>query len=203
MNVVALLDEIRREIDVLEHPFYARWRAGELTRDELALYAGEYRHAVRALAEASVSAARDAPSLERHAAEETSHVDLWEQFAGSLEASERTPLAESTECAQAWIAGEDLLERLAVLYAIEASQPAIAQTKLEGLVGHYGFTAEGPATEYFRLHATLDTEHAAQERALIEQLPTDRAAAERMTRRAQDALTGYWRLLDGVVVSST
>src|SRR3712207_8594715 len=48
-----------------------------------------------------------------------------------------------------------LLERLAVLYAGEASQPAISQTKLEGLVEHYGMD-EGPATAYFALHTKRD-----------------------------------------------
>lgn len=205
MTVVARLDEVRREIDVLEHPFYTRWRAGELTQAELTLYAGQYRHAVRALAQASIAAAEQggehARMLGRHAAEEVAHIELWDGFADAVHArSDAQPLLETTDCVAAWTAGADLLERLAVLYAIEASQPQIAQTKLAGLVDHYGFTAEGPAAGYFSLHATLDTAHAAQERGLIQQLATAEAA-ERMTRSAHDALTGYWRLLDGVVAA--
>jgi pyrroloquinoline quinone (PQQ) biosynthesis protein C len=61
------------------------------------------------------------------------------------------PLPETTACAEDWTAGDDLLERLAVLYAVEASQPAISQTKLDGLLAHYGMQAEGPATAYFRV----------------------------------------------------
>ena len=72
-----------------------------------------------------------------------------------------------------------------MLYAIEASQPAIAKTKLEGLVERYGYTAEGPAVEYFELHAKLDVEHARQARELIAELMSEdeaqaRAQAERM-----------------------
>ncbi len=57
MDFFAELDAVRERWNVLEHPFYTRWSAGELTLDELALYAGQYRHAVTALAQASANAA--------------------------------------------------------------------------------------------------------------------------------------------------
>jgi pyrroloquinoline-quinone synthase len=52
MNLIERLDEARSRWNVLDHPFYRRWEAGELTRTDLAFYAGEYRHAVTALADA-------------------------------------------------------------------------------------------------------------------------------------------------------
>jgi pyrroloquinoline-quinone synthase len=220
MDVIARIDQARHECDVLEHPFYQRWSAGELSVEELAFYAGEYRHAVVALAQASDSVAAKADpdrraGLERHAAEEHSHVALWDAFAaatltaeGTADAiaestTERSPLRETRDCTRAWTAGEDALEHLAVLYAIEASQPAIALTKLEGLVERYGYTAEGPAVEYFELHAKLDVEHARQARELIAELMSEdeveaQAQAERMIARASAALQGNWELLDGV-----
>jgi pyrroloquinoline-quinone synthase len=216
MDVLARLDEARSEINVLEHPFYQRWSAGELSAQELGLYAGEYREAVVALARASSLAAQKAapqyaPSLTRHAAEEAQHVDLWDQFA--CETGERAGgaptsgtalgvLAETDDCAAAWTAGERLLEHLAVLYAIEASQPEIAQTKLEGLSEHYGYRPEGPAVEYFTLHERLDREHARQARELITELMTDvdddDELVDLMVERARAALLGNWVLLDGV-----
>jgi pyrroloquinoline-quinone synthase len=211
MDVIARIDQARRECDVLEHPFYQRWSAGELSAEELAFYAGEYRHAVVALAQASDSVAAKADpdrraGLERHAAEEHSHVALWDAFADAVageDVAERSPLSETDACIRAWTAGEDALEHLAVLYAIEASQPAIAKTKLEGLVERYGYAAEGPAVEYFELHSKLDVEHARQARELIaESMSEDeaqaRAQADRMVRRATAALRGNWELLDGV-----
>jgi pyrroloquinoline-quinone synthase len=211
MDVIARIDQARRECDVLEHPFYQRWSAGELSAEELAFYAGEYRHAVVALAQASDSVAAKADpdrrvGLERHAAEEHSHVALWDAFADAAAGEgvcERSPLSETGACTRAWTAGEDALEHLAVLYAIEASQPAIARTKLEGLVERYGYTAEGPAVEYFELHAELDVEHARQARELIAELMSEdevqaRAQTERMVQRATAALRGNWELLDGV-----
>ena len=212
MDVIARIDQARRECDVLEHPFYQRWSAGELSVEELAFYAGEYRHAVLALAQTSDSVAGKADpelraGLERHAAEEHSHVALWDAFAAASATVEttvdRSPLSETDACTRAWTAGEDALEHLAVLYAIEASQPAIAQTKLEGLVERYGYTAEGPAVEYFELHSKLDVEHARQARELIAELMSEdevqaRAQADRMVERATAALRGNWELLDGV-----
>ncbi|HEV7938092.1 MAG TPA: iron-containing redox enzyme family protein [Solirubrobacteraceae bacterium] len=220
MDVIARIDQARREYDVLEHPFYQRWSAGELSAEELAFYAGEYRHAVLALAQASDSVAAKVDldrraGLQRHAAEEHSHVALWDAFAAATLTAERTaeaaaeiaaersPLSETQDCTRAWTAGDDAIEHLAVLYAIEASQPAIAQTKLEGLVERYGYTAEGPAVEYFELHAKLDVEHARQARELIAELMSEdedeaRAQADRMVQRATAALQGNWELLDGV-----
>jgi pyrroloquinoline-quinone synthase len=210
MDVLARIDEARREYDVLEHPFYQRWSAGELSAEELGFYAGEYRHAVVALAQASDNAAAKAieehrAGLERHAAEERSHIELWDEFvaASSDDTSRSTPLGETECCVQAWAAGDDALEHLAVLYAIEASQPEIARTKLDGLVERYGYSAEGPAVEYFELHATLDVEHARQARELIERLMSSdgreaEAQAERMVARATAALRGNLGLLDGV-----
>jgi pyrroloquinoline-quinone synthase len=185
------IEAAARRWNVLDHPFYQRWSAGELSAGELAEYAAQYRHAVVALADAAA-----ATGNEEHAREEREHVVLWDAFAAGCGSVSADANAETLECASAWKAGDDRLERLAVLYAIESAQPAIARTKLEGLVGHYGFE-EGPATEYFSLHAERDFEHAAASRAELELLATD-ADAERLAARAEAAARGNWRLLDGV-----
>jgi pyrroloquinoline-quinone synthase len=212
MEIVDRLDRLRGTMDVLEHPFYQRWNAGELTAQELGIYAGQYRHAVLALAEASARAAEKAEAplregLLRHAEEEASHVALWDSFARAADADADTGASESilagTEaCVRAWTAGEGLLEHLAVLYVLEAGQPAISKTKMVGLTAHYGYSPEGPATEYFRVHELLDVEHAGQARELIAQLMAEAGDAqeqsERMLERASEALRGNWLLLDDV-----
>jgi pyrroloquinoline-quinone synthase len=196
MRLIARLDEARRRRNILEHPFYTRWERGELTREELADYAGEYRHAVLALAATAESAAPLAGS--EHAAEERTHVELWDAFASALDADLAcAPRPETERCAAAWTATEDPLEALAVLYAIEAGQPEVSTTKLEGLVEHYGFERSGPGTAYFRVHAELDHEHAAHSRELLERHASP-ADEDRLVAAAEAALDGNWTLLDGV-----
>ena len=70
--LIERLDAVRERWNLLEHPFYKRWSCGELSRDELRYYAGEYRHAVVALAETATKTGN-----EEHAREESEHVWLW------------------------------------------------------------------------------------------------------------------------------
>jgi pyrroloquinoline-quinone synthase len=203
MDFWTRLDAVRDRWNVLEHPFYQRWSAGELTERELAVYAGEYRHAVVALADAAAATAETAEpelrgALRAHAAEEASHLALWDGFARAAGGDvDRAPAPESAACAQAWAReGRSTLESLVALYAIESAQPAISATKLEGLVERYGWT-EGEGTAYFSLHAELDKEHAAAERALIEPR-LDGADVDALIEEAERVLAANWSLLDGV-----
>jgi pyrroloquinoline-quinone synthase len=204
MDLWTRLEHARDRCNVLEHPFYQRWSRGELERDELAAYAGQYRHAVVALAEAAAGAARMAsqelrPQLEAHAVEEAGHIALWDDFTAAIGGDPAaTANPETAACARAWAGnGErDLLRSLVALYAIESGQPAIADTKRQGLREFYGCES-GPATAYFDLHAELDHEHAAAERALIE--PRLEAADEdTLVAEAEAVLRANWELLDGV-----
>jgi pyrroloquinoline-quinone synthase len=183
MNLIERIDEARTRWNVLEHPFYARWERGELTHEELVHYAGQYRHAVVALAHTAAATGDVA-----HAEEEAAHIDLWDDFAAALNAPLVEASPETRECVDAW-RRHDALEARAVLYAIESSQPAISETKLRGLREHYGFTDAG--TEYFSLHAERDIEHAEQSRVALD------GASEDLSTVAAAALRGNWRLLDG------
>src|SRR5581483_5176979 len=119
MDILDRLDRARAARDVLDHSFYRRWNAGQLSEGELALYAGEYRHAVVALAEASALAALHAPAeraalLREHAEEESAHIAMWDRFASAAAAAAGVPqaapdtsapmLEQTSECALAWTA---------------------------------------------------------------------------------------------------
>ena len=190
MTLIERIDAARGRWNVLEHPFYKRWSCGELTRDELAHYAGEYRHAVVALADTAGKTGN-----EEHAREEAEHVVLWDDFAAAFGADTgRAPSAETAECVEAWTAPQNRREALAVMYAIEAGQPAVSQAKLDGLGEHYGVAAAEPGAAYFALHSERDHEHAAESRREL----VDGQDDDRLVEVAEAALEGNWTLLDGV-----
>jgi pyrroloquinoline-quinone synthase len=193
MALIERIAEAHARWNVLKHPFYTRWERGDLTRDELQVYAGQYRHAVAAVA----SAARTAASPgDTHAAEEAAHVMLWDAWAASLGADRAEPAPETQECADAW-SPDDALAATAVLYAVESAQPAIAETKLAGLIEHYGYRPDSPALSYFQVHAELDKEHAARAQEILRERATD-ADEDRLVGAAEQALKANWTLLDGV-----
>lgn len=194
------IERSRQRWDVLRHPFYQRWSAGELTADELACYSGQYRHAVEAIATLSADAADaipERPELRRHAAEELGHVRLWDGFVEQAGGDAGDPAtAETAECVRSWTADGPVAEKLARLYAIESGQPPISRTKREGLLDRYGF-ADGAGTAYFRVHETRDVEHAAEVRELIAELGAE-ADPDALVAAAESAFRANWRLLDGV-----
>jgi pyrroloquinoline-quinone synthase len=194
------IERSRERWNVLRHPFYQRWSAGELNAEELARYSGQYRHAVEAIATLSKDAAAampQHPELHRHAAEEVGHVRLWDGFVDACGGcAEDAPSSETAECVRTWTEGPTPVESLARLYAIESGQPPISDTKREGLLGSYGF-ADGPGTAYFRVHSSRDIEHAAEVRELISEIATE-ADEDRLVAAADSAFRANWRLLDGV-----
>ena len=197
------IEEARARWNVLEHPFYQRWSAGELSAGELADYSGQYRHATVAIAELSAAVAQDAPAeeraqLRRHAEEEAAHVGLWDGFvvaAGGDPGAEAR--RETSDCVKTWNREDGFLPGLVRLYAIESGQPAISRTKREGLDAHYGIH-DGAGNGYFRVHERMDVDHAAQARSLIER-HLDGADPDELLAAAESAFRANWRLLDGVV----
>jgi pyrroloquinoline-quinone synthase len=196
------IEESRARHNVLEHPFYQRWSAGELSRDELARYAGQYRHATEAIARLCADAVEAAPSerreeLEIHASEEADHIRLWDDFidaAGGEIGAEPTP--ETAECVRTWTAPSGYLASLGRLYAIESGQPEIARVKREGLAEFYGIDG-GPGSEYFRVHEASDDAHAEESRRLIDEAMSAEDA-DAIVEAAESAFRANWKLLDGV-----
>ncbi len=196
------IEESRAKHNVLEHPFYVKWSAGELSSDELARYSGQYRHATEALAKLTADTATLAPDsrrdeMERHASEEQEHIGLWDDFveaAGGEIGAEPTP--ETAECVQTWTARKGYLSALARLYAIESGQPEISRIKREGLAEFYGIDG-GAGAEYFRVHESMDEAHAAESRRLIDEAMSSEDEDE-VVAAAESAFVANLKLLDGV-----
>jgi pyrroloquinoline-quinone synthase len=201
-NVWDRIEQARGRWNVLEHPFYRRWSAGELSSEELARYSGQYRHAVEAVATVSGYVADRVPAhpeLRDHAREEADHVALWDGFVDSVGgATDAEPSPGTAACVAEWTREDGAVAALARLYAVESGQPQISATKLDGLSEHYGVTGAA-GTAYFTVHRSRDLDHAAEGRELLEGLiGEDAVAADEAVAAAEGAFRANWALLDDV-----
>jgi len=157
------------DCQLLDHPFYRRWEAGELRRDEITKYAEQYRYFesmfptfLRELsAQLPEGPIRDSV-LDNLSDEITppSHLTLFEKFAMWFDASD-APISP----AMSWLVDSysELLTRgpgasLAGLWAYESQGANIAHFKAEGLARHYGATAG--ALEFWMAHGLVEEDHA-------------------------------------------
>jgi|ERR1700694_3695597 len=192
------LDSVTARWNLLHHTFYRRWTDGELTRDELCDYVKQYAHVVRAVP-GWLEQVRggDVAQLARHAAEERSHIELWDRFGQALGLSSNAIHLAPANPATAKLlrSGEDLAAKdqaAAVVWALESQTPAVATAKLAGLSTYYGIDQTGGG-EYFTVHQQLDIEHSAEVRALC----TD--GSEHAAAVMSEAL---WDLLTSVEAAS-
>ncbi len=199
-NVWKRIEAARERHDVLSHPFYQRWSAGELSAAELARYSGQYRHAVVAIASVSDYVAETIADRELagHAAEEHEHVALWDGFIEAVGGDANAePTAETSDCIEAWTVRDGGVAALGRLYAIESGQPQISATKLDGLQRHYGIDSP-QGTGYFTVHRGRDVEHADEGRRLLDDLIATPEDEDAVVAAAERAFEANWRLLDGV-----
>jgi pyrroloquinoline-quinone synthase len=190
--------------DLLEHSFYKRWLAGELTKSELASYAVQYYHVVAALPRWLETAAAQHPAyretLLAHAAEESAHVRLWERFAGACGvASDALRSSKPNKVTAAMLSACDVAadagNAAAVAWALEVQTPAVSKEKMRGLEQFYGIDAASGG-EYFALHEQLDVEHAAElERVIESQKPSIAKSAPIAAFVTAD---GLWKILTSV-----
>jgi pyrroloquinoline-quinone synthase len=76
-------------------------------------------------------------------------------------------------------------------YAYESQLPAIAKSKIEGLVARYG-VSEPRTLKFFQVHEQADIEHSAVCRELLDALPeADRAEAHAGACELAEALQGF------------
>jgi len=188
----AAIDAAIEARSMLAHPFYQAWERGALTRETLANYARQYFHHVEAFPRAVSAVHANCPDsagrklLAENLAEEEGlgegkqdHAALWLDFAAALGADEAQvrSAALNTETKNLIAAFAKLSRRsyasgLAALYAYESQLPAIARTKIRGLVERYD-VVEPRALKFFEVHEYADVEHADACRELLDALPVD------------------------------
>jgi pyrroloquinoline-quinone synthase len=212
-----LLSTIEQKIadrNILTHPFYQAWQKGELSKEALADYATQYYQHVAAFPTyLSALHSHTADAITRRAvlqnlideeAGEPNHPELWLQFAEGLGVSRETVLAGKTEPETRALVStfKDICRSgsvcagLSALYSYESQIPAVAGTKIEGLIKFYNIT-EPETLAYFAVHEEADVEHAASERQLIARHADDTDAGD-AAEASQRALDAVWNLLSGV-----
>ena len=189
MDFKQQLDNKIADYNLLDHPFYEAWSAGELPIEALGAYAREYGAFI-----ATIPNGWETINDTEIAAEETEHIDMWADFANGLDtvvSEAKIPQVKALLQTADELFSEPLTA-LGALYAFEAQQPATAQSKLAGLQAFYQL----PKTvePYFETHS--HNEHEAEK--LLERigaLPSESHAAvvqacESMSAALWDALTG-------------
>jgi pyrroloquinoline-quinone synthase len=214
------LDDCIHKYDLLCHPFYKAWAAGELTRDNLRAYAEDYYHHVEAfptylaelgvrleegeLRRAVLANMTDEKGGENSFGEpEGSHAELWLEFVEGM-GGRRIPRPQPPPEIQGLtayfhrVAAEGAPEEaLAAFYAYESQVPRIAAEKDRGLRDLYA--ADDKTRAYFTLHTTADVHHAQVWRKQLEsRIQANPEVAEKALSAADAAAKALWNALDGI-----
>jgi pyrroloquinoline-quinone synthase len=187
---------------LLDHPFYRRWEAGEVSRDELSRYAEQYRFfetMFPAFLEALALQLPEGPARQAvldnldDEVSAPSHLSLFDQFAGFFDATDApiSPAMSNLVESYAQLLELGVQASLAGLWAYEAQGAEIAQSKAEGLVTHYG--ASPTAVEFWTVHGLVEASHAQWTLDALTLLDTDPAEAQLAARLIGDA---WWSFLD-------
>ncbi|MGH8629570.1 MAG: CADD family putative folate metabolism protein [Burkholderiales bacterium] len=210
------LDARISKYDLLCHPFYKAWSAGELTHTDLREYAADYYHHVAAFPEhLGELAARTLDGGLRGAilanrADELgteggpAHDQLWLDFAEGMgnereEVRQRKPLPEVAQLIEAFrrMAREgSAAEALAAFYAYESQVPRVAEAKARGLRQWYG--ADAKTCGYFTLHQTADVQHAQVWREQLRAQVSGVGSQENALTAAEGTAKALWNALDGI-----
>ena len=228
MNTTQFFEQLEASIaryDLLSHPFYRAWAAGELTREDLREYARHYYHHVEAfpcylaelalrLDEGELRRAVLANMCDEKGAAGGSgkdsgphsgpHSELWLDFAEGMGARRdmrwHLPVAEVRELVRYFhrVASEGTPEEaLAAFYVYESQVPRVAKEKEHGLRQMYG--ADDKTCGYFSLHATADIFHSNVWRNQLEnRIAANPETAQSTLDAAEKTAQLLWQALDGI-----
>lgn len=218
MQVQEFLSALEQRIsryDLLCHPYYKAWTAGELTRDDLREYASDYYHHVAAFPTCLSALHSRLPDGETRRAvlrnlcgeeiEGRPHSDLWLDFAEGMGANredvrERAPITEVSDAIAEFrrvAHAGSTADALAAFYAYESQVPRVAKEKADGLTQRYG--ADAKTCGYFKLHQFADVEHSEVWRELLSaEVEEHPEQAEAALDAAEHAAKALWHALDGM-----
>ena len=214
------LEERIARYDLLCHPYYKAWTAGQLTRDDLRQYASDYyQHVASFPACLSTLHSRLDDGKQRRAVlrnlcgeeiEGRPHSELWLDFAEGMGADrdqvlEHRPPPEVRELVREFrrVARDgSTAEALAAFYAYESQVPRVAKAKADGLGERYA--ADVRTCGYFRLHQFADVEHSQVWQELVSmEIAAHPEQAESALAAAENAARALWHVLDGMEARRT
>jgi pyrroloquinoline-quinone synthase len=215
MDLLSRIDALLDQRHLLSHPFYTKWVAGTLPTGAIQEYARQYYAFESAFPQFLSSihsrtedrAARqtilDNLWDEEHG--EENHVELWLRFAEGMGVSREdvtgaTPNAATGDLVETYrrtAADGPIAAGLAAVHAYERQVPAVARAKIDGLRTHYGVD-DARTLRFWEVHRTLDEEHSAGERAILED--AGRGEEDAVLGATGQALDAWWRFLDEVDV---
>src|ERR1700731_287568 len=224
MNSTQFLEQLEASIaryDLLGHPFYKAWAAGDLTRADLREYARHYYHHVQAFPSylAEFALRLDEGELRRavlanmidekgtaggSGKNSVTHSELWLDFAECMGSRRdmqwHLPVTQVRELMKHFhrVASDGSPEQaLAAFYAYESQVPRVAREKERGLREIYG--ADEKTRGYFGLHATADVQHSNVWRMQLEKrLAANPEAAPAALAAAEQTAKLLWQALDGI-----
>lgn len=212
---LAALEELIARYDLLCHPYYKAWTAGQLTREDLREYATDYYQHVAAFPAylSALHSRLDDGELRRAVlrnlcAEEIEgrpHSELWLDFAegmgadrGQIRRREAQPEVRELVDEFRRVSREgSTAEALAAFYAYESQVPRVAKAKANGLAERYG--ANVKTCGYFKLHQFADVEHSHVWRELLSaEVAARPEQADSALAAAEAAAQALWHVLDGM-----
>jgi pyrroloquinoline-quinone synthase len=229
MNTAEFFQQLDTRIanyDLLCHPFYQAWSAGQLTVNDLQEYAQDYYHHVEAfpsylaafglrleegeLRQAVLANMGDEKGGEgRPGRDSVAHAELWLDFAEGMGSGRNleghSPVPEIRQLIRHFhqVASDSSPEdALAAFYTYESQVPRIAQEKERGLREIYG--ADRKTCGYFSLHATADVHHARVWRTQLEKrIAVHPEAGSAALNAAETTAHLLWQALDGMEARRT
>ncbi len=196
------LDAALAHRQLLDHPFYRRWEAGDLNEGELTSYAEQYRYFETMLPTFLLSLSEQLPEglardsvLDNYRDEvsEPSHLELFEVFANFYGASSApiSPAMKTLVTSYDDVLKQSPVAALAGLLAYEYQGSAIAESKADGLVKY--FNASSNAVTFWTVHGTIEEDHAAWTMDALSSLEPDETEVGAAARLVGEA---WWAFLD-------
>ncbi len=214
-DLIARLDAMIAERNLLRHPFYQAWTAREIGIERLRDYAIKYYphvdafpRYITAIHSRCTNLATRQALLENLIEEERgaeNHPELWLRFAEGLGVPREAVLDATPSAAAQNLVGTfveltshgPVVAGLAALYSYESQILEIAAAKIAGLTRFYGINDER-ALGFFAVHEKADRFHAETDAALIARHATTHEERLAAIDAADRALSELWSMLDSM-----